>query len=380
MSEKSNKATIVFTIKKASLNGKEKEFTDKILNNDIGKEYIIIIAPQKYQHGHDTLRNVRNYMKNDAGANGKFMFALQGLRRVKSNQEFHFNWTILMYSFGYTKSQLNITKQAFLKFAPECNFVEISNYQEAVNYINTKSKTKTTDEKKLREKTPIERIFIYCHGFVGKLAMGLTNRSSGDSDLDWDEKVAAKLKQSSFSKTAKLYSFSCKTGLGNLDIEDENSIHKSVYAGQEDSGYTSSTTMIPTTHAVYKTKTLPLLGEKSLAQKLANATGAIVYAYCSRSDYEDTLNTPDELDFMAYYEAGAGKKLERKNKSYEYLLKKDGKKQEDIKRYNELQKVENRRLTIDNGIFDPEGARYPVKGGTTPIDVPNDMKTYIKTK
>lgn len=33
---------------------------------------------------------------------------------------------------------------------------------------------------------------------------------------------------------------------------------------------------------------------------------------------------------------------------------------------------------IDNGVFDPEGARYPVKGGTTPIGVPNDMKTYQK--
>lgn len=137
--------------------------------------------------------------------------------------------------------------------------------------------------------------------------------------------------------------------------------------------------MIPSTNSVYKTKTLPLLGEKSLAQKFANATGATVYAYCSRSDYEDTLNTPDELDFMAYYEAGAGKKLDRKNKSYEYLLNKEKRKKEDINRYNELQKIVKRREPmIDNGVFDPEGARYPVKGGTTPIGVPNDMKTYQK--
>jgi len=107
MSEKSKKATTVFTIKKASLNGKEKEFTDKILNNDIGKEYIIIIAPQKFQHGKSVLTT-----NNDAGPNGKFMFVHQGLRRVKTNQEFGFDWAILMYTFGYTERQISETKEA----------------------------------------------------------------------------------------------------------------------------------------------------------------------------------------------------------------------------------------------------------------------------
>lgn len=26
--------------------------------------------------------------------------------------------------------------------------------------------------------------------------------------------------------------------------------------------------------------------------------------------------------------------------------------------------------------LDPDGARHPVKGGTTPVGVPNDMKTF----
>ncbi len=385
MSEKSKKATTLFTIKKASVNGKEKEFTDKILNNDIGKEYIIIIAPQNYQHGEGwfsgkgkgAVKETWNWLKNDAGVNGKFMFVHQGLRRVRLNKEFGFSWTILMYTSGYTEMQLCETKEAFKNFAPNSNFVRIKNYQEAINYINTKSISKTIDDKKVREKNSVERIFIYCHGFVGKLAMGLTNRHSGDEDLDWDEKVVAKLKQNAFSKTAKIYSFSCKTGLGNLEIEKHNNINKKVVNTSVSIG-ASPTTGIPSSNETYKTVTLPLLGEKSLAQKFSNITGAMTYAYCSRSEYSDTLNTADELDFMAYYEAGSGKKLDRKNDSYKYLLKRENRKKEDIRRFDELQKIQNKRFTVDNGKFDPEGARYPVRGGDTPVGVPNDMKTYKK--
>lgn len=374
MAKQLKKATTVFSIKKATINGNEKKFNDKILNNDIGKEYIIVIAPQKYQHGSGVARNIRNYYKNDAGANGKFMFVHQGLRRVKMNQEFCFNWTILMYTFGYTDSQINKTKEAFEKLAPDCNFVKISRYQEAVNYINTIDKSKNTDDKKLREKKLVERIFIYCHGFVGKLAMGLTNRSSGDTDLDWDESVVSKLKESAFSKTAKIYSFSCRTGLGNPEIDE--SIYKKKIKSSTHIG--TSTPGIPIFHDEYETIKLPLLSAKSLAQKFANTTGAITYAYCSRSDYEDTLNTPDELDFMEYYEAGEGKKPARQNDSYKYLLDKKNRKSEDVKRYDTLSNIDKERVLIDGGRFDAKGARYPVKGGTTPVGVPNDMKTYQK--
>ncbi|WP_139262635.1 hypothetical protein [Chryseobacterium polytrichastri] len=389
MEKQSKKATSVFSIKKATIKGNETLFTDKILNNDIDKEYIIIIAPQKYQHGDQwnsikgAAKNMRNLWRNNAGENGKFMFVHQGIRRVKMNQEFGFNWTVLIYSFGYTEAQLNKTKEAFQKFAPDCNFIKIADYTEAVNYINTKNKSKTNDDNKLRVKQAIERVFIYCHGFVGKLAMGLTNISTGDTDLDWDENVVNKLNQNAFSNTAKIYSFSCKTGLGNKRIEDLNNINEEiVYSDNAEGGVSFSPLPVPPLSKSYrKTITLPLLGEKSLAQKFANKTGAMVYAYCSRSDYEDTLNTSDELDFFDYFEAGEkGKKPIRNNKSYEYLLDKKNRKDTDIIRHKELIAIRNRRLIIDGGALDLEGARYPVKGGTTPVGVPSDMKTYIKQK
>lgn len=399
MGKQLKKATSVFSIKKVTIKGTEKKFENKVLNNDIGKEYIIVIAPQKFQHGDDMLSGIRNTIKNDAGSNGKFMFVHQGIRRVKLNQEFNFNWSILMYTYGYTESQITKTKEAFQKLAPECNFIKIASYQEAINYINTKNKDKATDDKKLREKYLVERVFIYCHGFVGKLAMGLTNRSSGDEKLDWDEKVVSKLDKEAFSKTVKIYSFSCKTGLGNTELGEDANIYENIYIGTEQSGHSNSVG-IPVSHKVYDKKiigTKPLLGEKSLAQKFANATGAIVYAYCSRSEYSDTLNTTDELDFIQYYREGkygikvgeegnfvdktmylAGVKNKRNNKKYDYLLSKNKITKDDDKRYLELMKIKKRRVMIDNGLFDSEGARYPVRGGDTPVGVPNDMKTYTK--
>ena len=379
MSKQLKKATTVFTIKKALIKGKETSFKDKVLNNDIGKEYIIIIAPQNYNH------SFAGYLKAglDAGPNGKFMFVHQALRRVRLNQEFCFNWTILMYSDGYTSKQKSETKKAFENFAPDCKFVEIASYQEAVNYINSKDKKQANDNKKSREKMLIERIFIYCHGFVGKLAMGLSNVKQNNDTLDWDESVVSKLKENAFSKTAKIYSFSCRTGLGNTEIGEDRNIYKGVYKGTEYSGHSISVG-IPVYHKVYENVIIgqkPLLGEKSLAQKIANTTGAMVYAYCSRSDYEDTLNTKDELDFMDYFEAGEkGSKPERKNKSYEYLLNKKNRKDSDVKRHKELIAIRDNRERHNGGVFDKNGARYPVKGGNTPVGVPNDMKTYTKKK
>lgn len=366
-------ATSIFSIKKATINGKDKEFNDKILNNDIGKEYIIIIGAQMYKSDSSIVKIIRNLIVNDAGANSKFMFVHQALRRVKLNEEFCFNWTILLYKKGYSTNQINKAKEAFQKFAHYCNFIEINNYQQAINYINTKDINKKNDSEKLREKTPIERLFFYCHGFVGVLSMGLSNRSSKDENLDWDEKVVDELNSKSFSPTAKIYSFACRTGLGNPKID--KSIYEKVLVGNNFKG----PGIFPQYEPVYVEKPMHLMSAKSLAQKIANKTSAIVYAYLCRSDYADTLNTTDELDFMDYFEAGErNEKPTRKNKNYDYLLNKENRKVEDVERHKKLVEIKDSRINIDGGVFDPEGARYPVKGGQTPIGTPKDMKTYKK--
>lgn len=76
-----------------------------------------------------------------------------------------------------------------------------------------------------------------------------------------------------------------------------------------------------------------------------------------------------------------GLKDKRHNQKYGYLLDKNKITKEDNIRFNELEKIRKRRgKPIDGGVLDPEGARYPVRGGDTPVGVPNDMKTYTKQK
>ena len=374
MCEKTKKATTIFSIKKATIKDNTKEFNDKTLNNDINKEYIIIIGTQLFQH-REGLKKIA-YLKDaflgsDAGPNGKFMFIHQAIRRVKKNQEYDYNWTILLYKEGYTTAQINRTKECFKTFASKCNFLEINSYQEAINYINTR-KTKELKDNKLRTQVLIERIFFFCHGEPLKLSMMYRSGfTKGDTKMDWDENVVKKLDKNAFSKTAKIYSFACRTGLGNPEI-DETIFKEKPPIGNVLPIY------IDEFDKYDRDNPMPLLPTKSLAQKIANQTGAVVLAYICRSDYSETLNTSDELDFMNYYRAGDGEKLYRKNEEYNYLLDKNNRTKEDIKRYKELSKIEERREYIDGKVFDFEGARYPVKGGNTPIGTPKDMKTYRK--
>jgi hypothetical protein len=128
-----------------------------------------------------------------------------------------------------------------------------------------------------------------------------------------------------------------------------------------------------------------LLSSESLAQKLANQTGATVFAYLCRSDYAETLFTNDELCFKDHYEARKNKKTkienEQCNDKYNHLLNQNYEFSEaEEKRKQEWEAIESNMEKIDGAWFDPDGARHPVQGGNTPIGTPNDMKTYKPQK
>jgi hypothetical protein len=184
---------------------------------------------------------------------------------------------------------------------------------------------------------------------------------------DVTHRVVKEMNPDAFAKDAAIYCWACRTGLGNPEIDTTIEYTETV-----SDGWFSS-------HKV--TKHRPLLSANSLAQTFANVTGATVYAYLCRSDYEDTLNKPDELDFMDAYEAGTkGKERQRPEKKYDYLLSAINITDADIQRYDELQKDFSRRKKIGKVWFDPQGAKYPVKGGDTPKGLPQDMKTFKKLK
>jgi len=158
-------------------------------------------------------------LKFDASPNSKFMFIHQAMRKVFLNPEEE--WTIIIYSTGYSEEQISAMQMAIVNKIGECKVVTVNVYDHVYNYINSgdiHNWSGNVSDK--RKKNKIRRLHFYCHGFVFKLAMGLTNRSSGDDDLDITATNVSKIKEDAFDKDAKVYSFSCRTGLGNEKIDE----------------------------------------------------------------------------------------------------------------------------------------------------------------
>lgn len=69
-------------------------------------------------------------------------------------------------------------------------------YDHVYNYINTMDVNNWSGEvSEERKKNKIRRIYIYCHGLVFRLAMGITNRFTKDGDLDITTNNIHKIKE-----------------------------------------------------------------------------------------------------------------------------------------------------------------------------------------
>ena len=337
------------------------------------EEHIIVIGGQNYIHDTSWYSPISRW---GAGKNGKFMFIHQAMRKIFLNPDL--NWNILIFKYKYTDKQINIMKQTIDARVGTCKYTIIDSHNEFYNYINTKDANNSSDNVTIeRSSCRIKRMHFYCHGIVFRLAIGITNRSPWDIFRDITISNVHRLNKDAFYADARIYCFSCRTGLGNDKI-DESVYYKeieyiNVSNSKEPNGYYKLGQEV--------TKQYSLYSAQSLAQKFADITGAVVYAYLRRSDYSDTLNTADELDFKDAYEAGQnGRERERKNSSYDYLLDKSKATENDKNRYDLLHAEEQRRIKVDGAIFDLQGAKYPVRAAETPTGLPMDMKTFQKMR
>lgn len=342
------KVTSKVAIKQVTAGKAEEHYKDKILSNPQLEEHIIVIGTQQFNHS--LLGAIKRGF--DAGPNGKFMFIHQAIRRIRLNPEL--NWTVVIYKEGYTANQIGAMSVALANIINGIRVIQAARREHVINYINTRDGNNSADTSDERKAVKVKRLLFYSHGLVHRLAIGITNLSTTDDMLDITHSAVQQFNKDAFLSDAIIYCFACRTGLGNPKID--TSVYKTDFWGKE------------------TTERYDLYSAQSLAQAFASVTGAVTYAYLCRSDYEDTLNTSDELDFMDYYKSGA--KHERENSKYDYLLQKDGKTPADDKRYAELKAVSAGRRTVDGGVFDPQGARNNVKGGETPRGLPQDMKTF----
>ena len=358
--------TAKFEIKSVKLNNKDYEQKNKIITSRYVLENVHVVATQ--QHNGDFWKGVVKDIFGDAvGENSKFMFAHQSLRRVLLNPDL--KHTILLCKQGYTEKQKKVLIDRFLEL--KCKIWQIDSAQHVVNYINTKDPNDDGPFKAVRLIEKVERLLIYSHGIVGKICLGMGHVGEGDDRLKFDKEIAKKLNPLAFAVGAKVYSFSCRTGLGNPEIK--KSIYKTQVRNSSPIGVTS--TGIPISRDEYETIQMPLYSAQSLAQAIANSGKVTTLAYLCRSDYEDTLNTPDELDFYDAYRAGVYNKKRNRN-NYDILARLGQPTQEEMERYKLLNERFESRIMVDKMRFDPQGAFHPVKGGTTPVGLPQDMKTY----
>lgn len=304
------------------------------------EENIIIIGTNQHRGGTtrdkivdfaiDTL-----FYERDVNKYSKMMFVHQALREVRLNTDK--KWTILLCTQKYTAKQIKKIKAAFYdeEEMKNCvaNVIDIGIWElsKIINYINFGDINGNTKSMK-RKCIKVAHLSVYSHGIVGAFLFWMYDLLPGRYfDKDW----ASKFKKEAFTSDAKIYSYACRTGLGNknFDLAKGN---------------------------------LDLMEDKSLAQALVDATGATVYAYYRRTSYEDTLLTKNERDKIEAYakfskeEKKSVKLTDEETKLYEIWC--------------------TNKYFVDSDILYPKGALNPVRADSTPIGLATSMVTFKSKK
>lgn len=296
------------------------------------EERIIIIGTQQHRGGNFIISQFigGGILGQPVSKYNKMMFVHQALREVKLGKDKM--WTVLLCTQGYSTKQIEEIKNAFNnKETMNCSVNDIieigdNDLDSIINYINLADTKKNTEIKK-REYIKISHLSIYSHGLPDGIYLWMDDVPPYQKAFNKAEVL--KLKESAFSENSQIYCYSCRTGIGN-DAED----------------FTKSK-IDPDT-------------DNSIAQNIANVTGATVHAYQSRTSYEDTLVKPEDR-----------KKIEAMRS-----------KADAIPDYSLLYEIwESETYIVDKAILYPEGALNPVKADTTPKGLKYRMCIYRrKTK
>lgn len=321
----------------------------KKTNIAIENENIVVIGAQ--QHNSSLIKNV---LRMDVGQNSKFMFVHQAIREVLTYREL--KWVILLCEEGYSSEQISKIKETFDNIKNRQGgktvkkIIPISGVSHIVQYINTGDINGGSD---VRNKRKISKLVFYSHGVVKKILPWMGAWGLGEA---FDVSSAERLKINAMGHDMITYSYACRTGLGNSDIDD------SVYKDKQ------------------KTKCHDLLLDKSLAQVIANTTSRGVYAFLKRTWYGNTLFTSDEYDFLDACDAYKRRTQPKRNSLQYHHIVKGGLNDSEKKRYKRLREISQSFENVDGAIFCPSGAQHPVIAGKTPEGLLNSLKLFVPSK
>ena len=285
------------------------------------EERIILIGTQR----HRPIKGPKSFIGSiilDVNKWSKMMFVHQALRTVLLNKDQE--WTILLCTQGYEKKPIETIKEYFNKIlktdgSKTVRYIkEISNLGEILSYINQ------GDKKTNRNRYMITSLIFYSHGDVQGISPWMGNIPLS-TDPYIDKQFIAQIESYAFDFDAKIYSFACRTGLGNPKIDES--------ANGKD----------------------PMI-EKSIAQAFANQTNAIVYAYMRRTWYGDSLLNGKERADVENYSSLSEFDQQKYKLLYDIWMTK--------------------KYEVDGEILYPYGARYPVRAAETPEGLTSDMVMY----
>lgn len=311
------------------------------------EERIILIGTQQ----HRPINNLKSFIGSfvyDVNKWSKMMFVHQALRQVLLNKEK--DWTILLCTQGYGKLQLETIKKYLNQIlksdgSKTVRYIkEITNLNDILFYINR------GDRNTNRNLYMITELIFFSHGDVRGISPWMGDIPNS-FDPYIDKQFVEQIESYAFDPDAKIYSYACRTGLGNSKIDKE------------------ANDMNPMT-------------ENSIAQALADATGATVYAYLRRTSYYDTLLNFDERNFIdAVHFYILKDRTKREYKGYTEFKDNTELTLEQQKKFNDLDSIWNgKKYLVEGEIIYPEGARYPVTYAETPKGLSTNMNVFRKRR
>ncbi|MGE8408942.1 MAG: PAAR domain-containing protein [Pseudomonas sp.] len=192
--------------------------------------------------------------QHDNGSGNKMMFIGQAVRELAQFKRLNagLSRTLVIFTPAYNKEMLNAARGSADLYGADV--VEISTTQELIDYLN---------HGKDRGQSPIEQLSIFSHGVPRTIAFGY--QLPGHFQMSLDVRDCSDISPQAFSEKARLDSYACRTGMGNLsDYPVEDGIQ-----------------FFPQTN-------------ESLAQHLANHLRIRVGAFIRRSDYKNTWGSFNE--------------------------------------------------------------------------------------
>jgi hypothetical protein len=284
-----------------------------------GYEYIALAAAQ-----------------HDNSVGNKMMFAGQAVAQLRKGYPADARRTLLLVSLGYTVKQKELIEAATEKWGG--HYVEVDSLDRLAQYLNQGCPEAP------RCGYRIKRLDIYSHGIPRNIS--LAHELPEEKAFSWNFAFAQKLDKNALALEAEIYSWACRTGIGNESDwgtlgNGPDSVHE---------------------FKIEDAIQLRPLTKQSLAQRMANHLNVPVWAFLRRTDYSDTWSNLEERMSLRACKASNG------NIPTEAICQ-------------ALNKDDNERThhAKQGFIFLNNGALHSIKSGQTPAFLPNGMYKFTSS-